>query len=189
MRYEGDGITRNDYGLFSSLQLLPDSNDQLEFSIDLRRRTYTQGPLDYRNRTIAEASIAWTHGFADGRASLGLAIHAGREFFQQDAGDGNSWLFILAPELNITLSESVSAFATGLYQSSRFNFERYRSETGNAVIPIGPRNDGLYEIGGGLTWQFARGWEAGPALLHVRETTSDTPYRATEVYLIVRKDF
>jgi hypothetical protein len=189
MRYEGDGTTRNDYGVFTSLQLLPRANDQLELGLELRRRTYTQGPLDYRNRTVAEASIAWTHGFAGGRGSLGLALHAGREFFRQNGLDEASWLLVIAPEVNLTLTDTISAFATLWYQNSRFTIERYRGDTGNIVIPIPETNDSLYEIGGGLTWQFAPGWEAGPAVLHLRETGADTSYRATEVFLTVRRDF
>lgn len=189
MRYEGDGTTRNDYGIFTSLQLLPGANDQIELGAELRRRTYTQGPLDYRNRTVAEASIAWTHGFAGGRGSFGLALHTGREFFRQDGLDDASWLFIIAPEVNLTLSDTISAFATVWYQNSRFTIERYRADTGNAVIPIPDANDSLYEIGGGLTWQFAPGWEAGPSILHIRETGADESYRATEVFLTVRRDF
>lgn len=191
MRHEGNGTTRNDYGLFTSLQLLPAANDQIKLGVDLRRRTYTEGPLDYRNRTVAEASIAWTHGFAQGGGSFSLALHGGREYFRQDGIDSNSWLLIIAPELAFTLSDSVSAFASFWYQSSRFNIERYRSDTGNNVIPIPDSNDGLYEIGGGLTWQFAPGWEAGPSILHIREsgTTLDEGYRATEIHLTVRKDF
>jgi hypothetical protein len=189
MRHEGNGTTRNDYGVFTSLQLLPRADDQIELGLELRRRTYTHGPLDYRNRTVAEASIAWTHGFAGGRGSIGLALHGGREYFRQDGIDDASWLFVIAPEVNLTLTDSISAFANLWYQNSRFTIERYRSDTGNAVIPIPETNDGLYEIGGGLTWQFAPGWEAGPSILHVRETGADESYRATEVFLTVRKDF
>jgi hypothetical protein len=191
MRHEGDGTTRNDYGVFTSLQLLPDANDQIELGVELRRRTYTPGPLDYRNRSVAEASIAWTHGFAGGRGSVGLTLLGGREYFRQDGVNDTSWLFVLAPEVNFTLSDSISAFASLWYQNSRFTIERYRSDTGNDVLPIPDANDGLYEIGGGLTWQFAPGWEAGPSILHIRETggSAEESYRATEFSLTVRKDF
>lgn len=189
MRHEGDGTTRNDYGVFAGLQLLARAQDRIELAADLRRRTYTAGPLDYRNRTVVEASIAWTHGFAGGSGSFGLALHGGREHFRQDSIDDSSWLLIIAPELKFTLSDSISAFANFWYQNSRFNIERYRSDTGNDVIPIPESNDGLYEIGGGLTWQFAPGWEAGPSILHVRESGAGESYRATELSLTIRKDF
>jgi hypothetical protein len=189
LRYEGAGTTRNDYGVFTSLQLLPGANDQIELGLELRRRTYTKGPLDYRNRTVAEASIGWTHGFAGGRGSFGLAVQGGREYFRQNGIDDASWLLVIAPEANFTLTDTISAFASLWYQNSRFTIERYRSDTGNAVIPIPDRNDSLYEIGGGLTWQFAPGWEAGPAILHIRESGTDENYRATEIYLSVRRDF
>ena len=34
---------------------------------------------------------------------------------------------------------------------------------------IGTRNDNLYEVGGGLTWQFLPTWSLNPEILYIRD--------------------
>ena len=186
----GGGITRNDAGVYADLRWAPGDDDQLTTGIELRRRSYPYGPLRYRSRDIVELTAGWSHALAAGRASFTLAAHGGHEFALPDNPYGDSNFIGLSLSVDLTISDRLAAYGFGWWQRGRYNRELLESGIADAG-GIGPRNDTLLEVGGGLVWGFAPGWEVGPSVLHLRDRSSLTGYNysSTEVQLTLRRDF
>jgi hypothetical protein len=186
----GNGVTRNDAGVFADLRWARGDNDQFKFGVELRRRSYPEGRLRYRSRDIVEISAGWTHAIGDGGASIGLSVHGGREFAVADNPYGDSNFFGASPTLDVTLGPQLAAYAFGWWQNGRYNRELLGTEAGDSG-GIGPRNDNLYEAGGGLLWAFAPQWEVGPSILYIRDRSNvlGINYSSTEISLTLRRDF
>lgn len=190
MSGRGDGITRNDAGVYADLRWASDGADQFKFGVELRRRSYPEGRLRYRSRDIVELSGTWTRAFADGRASFSLTARGGREFAAEGNPYGDSSFVGLAPTLDVTISPELAAYVFGWWQNGRYNRELLRRDADDTGT-IGTRNDNLYEAGGGVLWGFAPHWEVGPTLLYVRDSSNilGINYSFTEFSLILRRDF
>ena len=188
--YRGTGITRNDAGVFGSVRFRDGEDDQFQLGAELRRRSYPEGRLRERKRDIVEASALWTHAIADGRASFSLEVRGGLEFAAGGRPDGNSHFIGASPAINVTISNTIGAFGWGWWQHDRYAVERFGSDTGDAIA-IGPRNDHLYELGAGIAWGFAPGWEISPGVLYIRDRSNivGVNYSSTELTLSLRRDF
>ncbi|HRI16932.1 MAG TPA: tetratricopeptide repeat protein, partial [Burkholderiaceae bacterium] len=187
--YRGDGQYRNDFGIYGNYRLRLGANDQVAAGLELRQRRYPNGPLRERTRNIVEATGSWTHSLLDGKASFTLAGQAGREFNTQRA-DGDANFFGLSPSVNFSITENLGGFAFLWWQNDRYHIERLGSP-GDALVGIGTRNDNLYEIGAGLTWQFARAWSLNPEILYIRDSSNilAVNYSSTEIWMTLRWDF
>jgi tetratricopeptide (TPR) repeat protein len=187
--YRGNGNYRNDFGLYGNYRLRLDPDNQLAAGAEIRQRRYPTGPLRDRTRNIAELSGSWTHALLEGKASLTLAGQAGREFNTQRA-DGDANFFGLSPTLNFSLTDKLGGFVFGWWQNDRYNIERLGS-AGDSLVGIGTRNDNLYEVGGGLTWQFAPRWSLNPEILYIRDQSNilAANYSSTEIWITLRMDF
>jgi len=189
--YRGDGQYRNDVGVYGNYRLRLDSDNQIVVGAEFRRRNYPQGPLRPRSRNIAELTGSWTTSLLDGKASFSLAANGGREFATDDRPDGDSNFFGLSPTLNFTLTEQLGGFVFAFWQRDRYNIERLNIGGAGEPLGITTRNDNLYEVGGGLTWQFARGWSLNPEILYIRDQSNflSANYSSTEIWMTLRKDF
>jgi tetratricopeptide (TPR) repeat protein len=189
--YRGDGQYRNDVGVYGNYRYRLDPDNQLAVGAEFRRRNYPQGPLRARSRNIAELTGSWTRSLLDGKASFNLAASGGREFATDDRPDGDSNFFGISPTLSFTLTEQLGGFVFVWYQHDRYNIERLNLGTANEPLGISTRNDNLYEVGGGLTWQFAKGWSLNPEILYIRDQSNflSANYSSTEVWITLRKDF
>ena len=190
MSYRGDGQYRNDYGLYGNYRYRLDPDNQLTVGAEFRRRNYPNGPLRARTRNIAELTGSWTHSLLDGKASFSLAANGGREFNTERA-DGDSNFFGLSPTLNFTLNDQWGGFVFASWQHDRYNIERLNVGAADEILGITTRNDNLYEAGGGLTWQFAKGWTLNPEILYIRDQSNilAANYSSTEIWITLRKDF
>jgi hypothetical protein len=76
------------------------------------------------------------------------------------------------------------------WQNDRYNVERLGA-AGDSLVGIGTRNDNLYEVGGGLTWQFLPRWSLNPEILYVRDQSNvlAANYSSTELWITLRVDF
>lgn len=186
----GDGITRNDAGVYGDLRWARGDNDQLKLGVELRRRSYPEGRLRERSRDIVQLNAAWTHAFADGRASFGLAAHGGREFAIAGNPYGDSNFIGLSPTLDLTFGNAMSGYVFGWWQRGRYNRDLLLGEAGDGGV-TGRRLDDLFEIGAGLLWAFAPRWEVGPSLLYLHDKSSVivNNYNSTEISLTLRRDF
>jgi tetratricopeptide (TPR) repeat protein len=189
--YRGNGQYRNDYGLYGDWRYRADSDDQFTVGAEFRRRNYPSGPLKARSRNIAELTGGWTTSLLEGKASFTLAASGGREFATDDRPDGDSNFFGLSPSLNFTLTDTLGAFVFGWWQHDRYNIERINVDAADNILGIGKRNDNLYEVGGGLTWEFAKGWSLNPEILYIRDQSNilAVNYSSTEIWITLRKDF
>jgi hypothetical protein len=79
----------------------------------------------------------------------------------------------------------------GCWQHDRYNVERLNVGAADEILGIGTRNDNLYEVGGGLTWQFAPSWSLNPEILYIRDQSNilAVNYSSTEIWITLRKDF
>jgi hypothetical protein len=188
--YRGNGNYRNDYGAFTTWRTLSDADNQFEVGGEYRRRAYPSGSLRYRTRNITEITASWTRSLNDGKASFTLSAQGGREF-AADRTDGDSNFFGLSPSYNFTLNDSWSGFVFAWWQNDRYNVERLNSDAADDIIALPTRNDDLYELGGGLTWEFAEGWSFNPELLYIRDRSNllGANYSSTEVWFTIRNDF
>ena len=189
--YRGDGQYRNDVGVYGNYRFRANEDNQFTVGAEFRRRNYPQGPLRPRSRNIAELTGSWTTSLADGKASFSLAANGGREFATDDRPDGDSNFVGLSPTLNFTLTESLGGFVFAFYQHDRYNVERLNFSGPNEPLGISKRNDNLYEVGGGLTWQFAKSWSLNPEILYIRDQSNvlAANYSSTEVWITLRFDF
>lgn len=188
--YRGDGNYRNDFGLYGEYRLRLDADNQLSAGAEIRQRRYPNGVLRERTRNVFELTGGWTHSLPGGKASFSLAASGGREFNTQRT-DGDSNFFGLSPSFNFTLTEQLGGFVFVWYQNSRYNIERLNVDAADRIVGIGKRNDNEYEVGGGLTWQFAKGWSLNPEIVYIRDQSNilSQDYSSTEAWITLRKDF
>jgi tetratricopeptide (TPR) repeat protein len=187
--YRGDSTYRNDFGVYGNYRLRLDADNQVAAGLEVRQRRYPTGPLRERTRNIVELTGSWTRSLFDGKASFTLAGQAGREF-NTERPDGDANFFGLSPSLNFSITENLGGFVFGWWQNDRYNVERLGSE-GDKIVGVGTRNDNLYEVGGGLTWQFLPTWSLNPEILYVRDQSNvlAANYSSTEIWITLRKDF
>ena len=189
--YRGDGDYRNDYGLFSTYRMLLDENNRITFGAEFRRRSYPEGRLRSRSRNITELDFNWTRSFMDGRASLSLDAFGGWENATQNRIDGNSSFYGLSPTYNFTLNDQWGGYVFFWWQNDSYNSERYSVEPPDDVVAVETRADDLYEVGAGLTWEFAENWSFNPQVLYIEDNSNilTVNYSSTEVWLNLRYDF
>jgi tetratricopeptide (TPR) repeat protein len=187
--YRGDGNYRNDFGLYGNYRMRLDPDNQLVAGLEVRQRRYPNGPLGDRTRNIVELTGSWTRSLLDGKASFSVAANGGREFNTQRS-DGDANFFGLTPTFNFSLGDKLGGFVFGFWQNDRYNIERLGAP-GDSLVGIGTRNDNLYEVGGGLTWQFAPHWSLNPEILYIRDQSNilAANYSSTEIWITLRRDF
>jgi len=189
--YRGNGDWRDDYGIYSDWRHAFSSIDQFNVEFEFRRRDYPSGRLRERSRNIAELTTGWTRSLLGGTASFNLQAFGGREFATDDRPDGDSNFFGLMPELSFTITETLGGFVFGWWQRDRYNIERLNVDAADNILGIGEREDNLYEVGGGLTWEFANSWSLNPEILYIYDDTNllANEYSSTEIWMTIRKDF
>lgn len=187
--YRGDGNYRNDFGLYGNYRVRLDADNQVGAGLEVRQRRYPTGPLRERTRNIVEATGSWTRSLFDGKASFTLAGQAGREFNTERA-DGDANFFGLSPSVAFSIAQNLGGFAFFWWQNDRYNVERLGAP-GDSLVGIGTRNDNLYEVGGGLTWQFMPNLSLNPEILYIRDQSNilAANYSSTEVWITLRWDF
>jgi hypothetical protein len=187
--YRGDSNYRNDFGVYGQYRLRLDEDNQVSAGLEVRQRRYPSGRLRERTRNIVEATAGWTHSFLDGKASVTLDGQVGREF-NTERTDGDANFFGLSPSVNFSITENLGGFAFVWWQNDRYNIERL-GEPGDRLVGIGTRNDNLYEVGGGLTWQFAPSLSLNPEILYIRDSSNvlAAKYSSTEIWITLRWDF
>lgn len=187
--YRGNSDYRNDFGVYGNYRLRLDPDNQVSAGLEVRQRRYPTGPLRDRTRNIVELSGSWTTDLFDGKGSFTLAGQAGREFNTQRS-DGDANFFGLSPSVWYSFAKNLSGFAFIWWQNERYAVERLGA-AGDRLTGIGTRNDNLYEVGGGLTWQFLPTWSLNPEILYIRDQSNilAANYSSTEIWITVRKDF
>jgi tetratricopeptide (TPR) repeat protein len=187
--YRGNSDYRNDFGVYGNYRVRLDEDNQLGAGLEVRQRRYPTGALRDRTRNIVELSGSWTTDLFGGKGSFTLSGQAGREFNTERA-DGDANFFGLSPSISFSLTKNLGGFAFVWWQNDRYNVERLGA-AGDRLSGIGTRNDNLYEVGGGLTWQFLPTWSLNPEILYIRDQSNilAANYSSTEIWITLRKDF
>jgi tetratricopeptide (TPR) repeat protein len=190
--YRGNGTYRNDYGVFGQWRYRLDEDNQFTVGAELRRRQYQRGNLQDRSRTIAEMTAGWIRSLFDGSASLSLVAHGGYQY-ATNRPDGNSTIYGLTATFDFTLTEKVGGFIFGWWEHDKFNIDRihFHPDAIEGLSPNLSRKDNMYEFGGGLVWEFAKGWSLRPEILYILDDSNvfSNNYSSTEVWVSVRKGF
>ena len=188
--YRGNGYWRNDFGLFGEWRHKLTPDDQVNFGAEFRRRNYPQGALRDSTHNIGELTASWTRALLGGRASVSLAARAGHEWAGARV-DGDNSFWGLSTTLNMTLTERVGAFVFAWWQRDSYNLDRINFAPDFSSLGDRSRSDNLYEVGGGLTWSFAKGWSLNPEILWIRDQSNIyiNNYSSTEIFVTLRKDF
>jgi tetratricopeptide (TPR) repeat protein len=188
--YRGDGIYRDDFGVYANWRYRLDADNQLALGAEVRQRRYPPGRLRDRTRNIAEVTVGWTRSVLDGKGSLQIVANGGREF-NTERSDGDSNFFGLTPTFSYDFNQRLGMFVFGLWQNDRYNIERLNIGAADQVLGIATRNDNLYEAGAGLTWRFAPQWSLNPEVLYVHDRSNiiAVNYSSTEVWITLRRNF
>lgn len=191
LTYIGDGDYRHDYGASLDWHYALNAQNEISAGTFVRRRQYPSGPRRDRSRTIAEASTAWTHSFADGATSVRFGVHGGYQYATRRP-DGDSGFYGATADLDHAFSERLSAYVSGFWERNRFNTDHIHFHPDSLDdAGILRRRDNLYEVAIGLVWEFARGWGLEPGIFYVHDNSNldDFHYASTEFWAGVRKSF
>jgi hypothetical protein len=189
--YQGEGYYRNDYGIFTNWRYRLDEDNQLTLGAEYRRRSYPSGRLLEQSRNIGGLTAGWTRSLAGGRASFSLTANGGYEWATQNRIDGDNTFFGLTTEVDVTLTDGVGAFLFGGWRRDSYNTERINYAPDYTSLGDARRSENVYEIGSGVTWEFAPGWTLNPEVLWIRDQSNILiiNYSSTEVFVNLRKDF
>lgn len=189
--YRGDGNYRNDVGVFGNWRREIDADNQVSLGLEYRRRNYPNGPERARTRDIFEFNPGWSVALFDGRGGFSLTGALGHENALQGRADGDANFFGLSPSFSYTFSDTVGGFLFFWWQQERYGTARANLDPDGNQISFGKRRDNLYEVGGGLTWEFAPTWTINPEFLYIRDESNflSPNYSSTEIWITLRKDF
>lgn len=189
--YRGDGNYRNDVGVFGNWRRQLDADNQISFGVEFRRRNYPNGPERARTRNVFEFNPSWSVALFDGKGGFSLTGALGHENALQGRADGDANFFGLSPSFNYTFTDTLGGFVFFWWQQERFGTARANLDPDGNQISFGKRRDNLYEVGGGLTWEFAPTWTLNPEVLYIRDESNflSPNYSSTEVWITLRKDF
>jgi len=189
--YLGDGDHRQDFGVSLDWHRALNVTNEIALGTFVRRREYPDGPLQERTRSIAEATADWTHSLADGAASFSSGVHVGQNY-NTDRPEGDSRFYGATVGLDWPINERLGMDVSGEWEHNVFNTD-YTHFHPDVVDQqdILRREDELYEIGVGVTWELATAWDFQGRIVYLndRSNLDDFHYRSTEYWVSVRKSF
>ena len=187
----GDGY-RQDYGLFVNRSFALDPNNQITLEGEIRTRAYPSGDERDSSRDIGEIWLGWTRALADGRAALTLTLNGGREWATHQRPEGDQTFYGLTVDWSMDFNERLGAFLFGLWEHNGYHEDvaEYDEDEVAQLRTLTPNLD-IYELGAGLTYEFAPGWSLRPEVLYLRDegNTAFSDYSATEIWVMVRRSF
>ena len=185
----GDGY-RQDYGLFINRAFAIDPNNQITLEGEIRTRAYPSGDERDNSRDIGEIWLGWTRALADGKAALTFTLNGGREWATHDRAEGDQTFYGVTVDWSMDFNERLGVFLFGLWEHNGHHEDVAEYDEAEQLRTLTPNLD-IYELGGGLTYQFAPGWSLRPEVLYIRDegNTPFSDYSATEVWVMVRKSF
>ncbi len=188
--YRGDDGYRQDYGLFVNRSFTLDPNNQISLEGEIRSREYPSGDERDNSRDIGEIWLGWTRALMDGKASVTVTLNGGREWATHDRPEGDQTFYGVALDWGMDFNERLGMFLFGLWEHNGYHEDVAEDDEIEQVRTLTPNLD-IYELGGGLTYEFAPGWSLRPEVLYIRDegNTQFSDYSATEIWMMVRRSF
>jgi tetratricopeptide (TPR) repeat protein len=189
--YRGEGYYRNDYSIFGNWRHRYDEDNQFTLGAELQRRRYPDGRLRERSRTTATLNAGWVRSLFDGRGSFTVTAHGGANY-ATSRDDGDSTIYGATIELDYAFTDRLDGFLFAWWERDAFNTDAVRfypdSLDETAILR---RKDNLYELGGGLVWEFVPRWTLRPEILYIRDQSNAVGfnYSSTEAWVNVRYRF
>lgn len=188
--YRGEDGYRQDYGLFVNRYFTLDPDNQVRLEAEIRARDYPSGEERQYSRDIGEVWLGWTRALVDGRAALTITLNGGHEWATRDRPQGDQTFYGVAFDWGMDFNERLGGFLFGLWEHNGYHEDIPVDDEAGQVRELTPDLD-IYELGGGLTYEFAPGWSLRPEVLYIRDEgdTDFSDYSATEFWLMVRAYF
>ena len=188
--YQGDDGYRQDYGLFVNRYFTLDPSNQISLEGEIRSRDYPSGDERKNSRDVGEIWLGWTRALVNGKAALTITLNGGREWATQDRPEGDQTFYGVAFDWGMDFNERLGVFLAGLWEHNGYHEDVAVDDEFEQVRELTPDLD-IYELGGGLTYEFTPGWSLRPEVLYIRDEgdTQYSDYSATEFWLIVRASF
>jgi hypothetical protein len=188
--YRGEDGYRQDYGLFVNRNFALGPDDRIDVEGEVRSRDYPSGDERVNSRDIGEIWLGWTRALANGKAAATITLNAGREWATRDRPGGDQTFYGVAFDWGMDFTERVGVFLFGLWEHNGYHEDVPVDGELEQVRELTPDLD-IYELGGGLTYEFAPGWSLRPEVLYIRDegNTEYSDYSATEFWLNLRADF
>ena len=188
--YRGEDGYRQDYGLFVNRYFTLDPDNQVRLEAEIRARDYPSGEERQYSRDIGEVWLGWTRALVDGRAALTITFNGGYEWATRDRPQGDQTFYGVAFDFGTDFNERLSGFLFGLWEHNGYHEDIPVDDEFDEVRELTPDLD-IYELGGGLSYEFAPGWSLRPEVLYIRDEgdTEFSDYSATEFWLVVRASF
>jgi len=188
--YRGEDGYRQDYGLFVNRYFTLDPDNQVRLEGEIRARDYPSGEERQYSRDIGEVWLGWTRALLDGRAALTITLNGGHEWATRDRPQGDQTFYGVAFDWGMDFNQRLSGFLFGLWEHNGYHEDIPADDEFGELRELTPDLD-IYELGGGLTYEFAPGWSLRPEVLYIRDEgeTEFSDYSATEFWLMVRASF
>jgi tetratricopeptide (TPR) repeat protein len=188
--YRGKDGYRQDYGLFANRYFILDPDNQIRLEAEIRARDYPSGEERQYSRDIGEVWLGWTRALADGKAAVTITVNGGREWATRDRPGGDQTFYGVAFEGGMDFNERFGGFLFGLWEHNGHHEDVVLDDGFGEGREFTPDLD-IYELGGGVTYEFAPGWSLRPEVLHIRDEGDAelSDYSATEFWLMVRASF
>ena len=186
--YRGDDGYRQDYGLFVNRAFITDPDSRITLEGEIRSRRYPSGVERELSRDIAQAWLGWTLAVMDGKGAVTVTVNAGREWATHDREGGDQTIYGAEIDWGMDINDRLSLFLFGLWEHNSYHEDVPRGGVFDGTVR--PELD-MFELGGGLTYEFSPGWSLRPEVLYIRDdgNTRYSDYSSTEVWMSVRKSF
>ena len=186
--YRGDDGYRQDYGLFVNRAFITDPDSRITLEGEIRSRRYPSGVERELSRDIAQVWLGWTLAVMDGKGAVTLTVNAGREWATHDREGGDQTIYGAEIDWGMDINDRLSLFLFGLWEHNSYHEDVPRGGVFDGTVR--PELD-MFELGGGLTYEFSPGWSLRPEVLYIRDVgnTRYSDYSSTEVLVSVRKSF
>jgi tetratricopeptide (TPR) repeat protein len=174
---------RDNAGFTADYRRLIGTRNQISVSLLGAGYRYLAEPLKVNDYDLYQGSIGWLGVVSEGRGVVGLSLLGGFEKATEGRSDGDKPFYGGRLTLQHTLTERIGIFVLGGVQRGKY---KERNPTFDTT-----RLDTLYDLVGGLTWSFARGWSLRPQVLYLKNKSNISlfEYDRTDVSLNVRFDF
>ena len=174
---------RDNAGFTADYRRAIDTRHQVTLNLLGTAYRYVPETLRVNDYDLYQASLGWLGGINDGRGLVGVAVLGGREKAPAGRLDGDKPFWGGRLTFQHTLTERTGIFVLAGAQKGKYK------ETNPLFGET--RVDTLYDVVGGLSWAFARGWSLRPQFIYLKNKSNLSlfEYDRTDASLNLRLEF